>query len=374
MSTISPDAVEAVDLSIFDRTAEQLRSLALTDAATRIPEWTPREGNVEVTLIDSFALVIAELIFTINRVPRAVLFDVLGLLDIVKDPGAQATTTVQFNLSDNAGHIVPIGTRVRLDVQGGAIVFELTADAVAAPTQTTATAAAVAQIVGATPNGIAAGTALAMVDQIFFVDTAEIDSTIQDGRDPEDDAAYAARAAQRLAEFSSVTVLNSQFTARALENPAVHRALTIDTYDGSGGPPYTNGGHVTVVVYGQGGNLSAPEKAELLADLQDRVVAGVIVHLIDPMLTSVAVTATVAIQDGFVEADVLQAVEDALTAYLSPSDWDWAATVRRFELISVIDQVAGVDYVATLTVPAADVTLAGDGPLPTPGTMTIGAV
>lgn len=374
MSTISPDAVAPVDLRIFDRTPEQLRTLALTDAATRSPDWIPREGNLEVTLIDSFALVIAELIYTINRLPLALRDQILSLLDITRDPGAAATATVQFNLSDDAGHTVPAGTRVRLDLQGGSVVFATTADAVALPTETTATAPATATTFGATPNGVVATTPVAMVDQVFFVDTAEIDSTVQDGRDPEDDLTYQTRAIQALADLSSVLVLGPQFTAAALLDPAVARALTIDTYDGAGGPPYTDGGHVTVVVYGQGGNLSSDDKTALQAALEAKVVAGVIVHLIDPTLTSVDVTTTVHVLAGFVEADVVSDVEDALTAYLSPASWPWAATVRRNELISLIDQVPGVDYVASLTLPAADVTLAGDGPLPTPGDFDVSAV
>lgn len=373
MSTISPDAVAPVDLTIFDRDAEALRTLALTDAATRLPEWTPREGNLEVTLLDSFALVISELIWTINRLPSAVRNNILALLDIVPDPGAPATTTIQFNLSDADGHTVPAGTRVRLDVQGAAIVFALDADTVALPTETTATGAATATTFGADPNGILAGTTVAPIDQVFFVDSAEIASTIQDGRDPEDDAAYTARAVQRLARLSDVLVLGPQFTAAALEFPAVHRALTIDSYDGTGGPPYTDGGHVTLVLYGQAGNLSIDDKAEVLADLQARVVAGVLIHILDPTITTVDVTATVHILDGFVEADVLADVDTALRAYLSPGEWDWAATVRRNELISLIDQVAGVDYVATLTVPPADVTLSGDGPLAGAGTIGVTA-
>lgn len=371
MSIISPDAVAPVDLTLFDRSAEDLRTLGLTDAAARLPEWTPREGNVEVVLLDAMALIISELIYATNRIPTAVRDSILTLLGVTRDPGAPATVDVTFNLADTTGHTIPTGTRVRLDTQGTSWVFALDVDAVAVPGENTATAAATATIVGSTPNGVASGTALAPVDQPFYVDSAVTATTVASGRDPEDQAAFEARALQVLALLSQVLVTADQFTAAALTNPAVQRALTIETYDGAGGPPYTDSGHVTVVVRGPSGNVSSPDKAALAADLQGRVVAGVIVHVIDPTITSVAVTASVAIRTGFVEADVLAAVEAALGDYLSPSTWPWEGVVRRNELISLIDGVAGVDYVASLTVPASDLTLSGDGPLANAGTLTI---
>jgi len=373
VSDISPDALPSAELLLYDRSPEELRTLALAHAQTLMPEANFREASVETNMVDAHALVFSEVVFAINRVPKAVLEDVLTLLDITRDAGAPATTTVLFNLADDDGHTIPAGTRVRLDISGEAWVFALDVDAVAAPTETTATAAATAEVVGATPNGIAAGTAVIPVDQLFFVDSAEIDSEIAAGRDPESDLAWTTRAGQALRQLSQVLVLNGQFTAASLLDPAVFRAFTIDTYDGTGGPPYTDPGHVTVVARGVAGNLSAPQKAALEASLEAKVVAGVDVHIIDPTITSVAVTATVGIKTGFVEADVLAAVETALQGYLSPDTWDWGGTVRRNELISLIDQVSGVDYVATLTAPAADVALSGDGPLADAGALDIQA-
>ena len=60
-----------------------------------------------------------------------------------------------------------------------------------------------------------------------------------------------------------------------------------------------------------------------------------------------------------------------LEEYLSVYNWSWAETVRLNDLISVIDQVEGVAYVATVAEPATDVTLSGDDALVSPGTFDV---
>jgi uncharacterized phage protein gp47/JayE len=137
--------------------------------------------------------------------------------------------------------------------------------------------------------------------------------------------------------------------------------------------PGEDPGNVTVVVRGLSGNLTAPQKATLKADLEARANANLVVSVKDPTVTTVAVTTQVAVLDGYIEQTVLDAVDARLTDYLSPLTWAWGGVVRKNELISVIDQVDGVDYVSTLTLPAADVNI-GEGNLADAGTITVTAV
>ncbi len=74
---------------------------------------------------------------------------------------------------------------------------------------------------------------------------------------------------------------------------------------------------------------------------------------------------------GYTSTAVISAVETRLNEYLSVYNWDWAGTVRRNELISIIDQVPGVDYVAALTSPASDITLSGVDTLVSAGTLDV---
>ena len=64
------------------------------------------------------------------------------------------------------------------------------------------------------------------------------------------------------------------------------------------------------------------------------------------------------------------AITAALSAYLSPAQWDWSGSVRRNKLIQVVSGVPGVDYVETLT-PAADVVVAGVAPIVQGGAVVV---
>jgi phage-related baseplate assembly protein len=84
-----------------------------------------------------------------------------------------------------------------------------------------------------------------------------------------------------------------------------------------------------------------------------------VVNIIDPTITTVDVTATIKVLDTYNTDDVIAAVEAALQNYLTPATWSWASVLRYNELIALISNVPGVDYVADLSQPSADVTLPG---------------
>lgn len=112
------------------------------------------------------------------------------------------------------------------------------------------------------------------------------------------------------------------------------------------------------------------------------------VYVIDPTYTTIHVTFTVTIYDGFVPADVVAAAEAAVAAYLSPAAWGLPRTgdrfiwlqktyVRYLELATVLNNTEGVDEVTALqlgveggALSTADVILSGAAPLPQPGTIT----
>jgi hypothetical protein len=85
------------------------------------------------------------------------------------------------------------------------------------------------------------------------------------------------------------------------------------------------------------------------------------------------VTATVRALAGYTAGDVTANVTSALDACLSPDTWPWSATVRRTDLIALIENAEGVDYLLAghPTVPAGDVTLTGAAPLADLGTVAL---
>lgn len=369
----SPDVTPYLDLSLFDKDPQDIYDAAVLELATNLPAWVPREGNIEVLILEALSLEVAESIFAINRLPSGIMEVLLRLFGITRDSGAAPVASLEFTMVDDTGYTIPAGTQARLALPGGLspVIFTTSMDLVIAPLSTTGTVDAVGDRFTDDANGTAAATALDLLDSVVAVDSVVFDSMTTNGRDPESTQDYFSRAVTRFSRLTDTLVLPTDFSAYALEQPGVERAQAFDNWDGSGGSPGDDPGHITVAVYGDGAVLTGGEKTALEAAMEEICEANLDVHIIDPTITTQAVTATLKAKTGYVLADVQTAVEDALTAYLDPMTWPWSDTIRFYELISVMDQVAGVDYVVSLTVPAADVPLSGIATLADAGVLTI---
>lgn len=368
----SPDAAVFTGLTIYDRNPRDLVDVALADAVTKLPGWVPQEGNTEVTLIEALALLVAEMVYAINRLPAEVTLVLLQLFGVTRSDGVAPTSTVTFTLSDTLGHTIPAGTTIRVDPGGSAdpVTFTTDADLVIGSGDDEGTVAVTGTVATTDANGLPAGTPATITSALFFTESAEFATDIGGGVAPESDEAWLDRGVQRFARLSDTLVVPARFTAAALEDDRVLRAYTLDNHNGV----TSEVGHVAVAVAAAGGvALSAPIKAELEATFEAQSAAMLDVHVIDPTVTTVNVTATVHRLAGFTDAEVEANVEAALTAYLNPDTWEWGATVRRNDLIALIESTAGVDYLDAghPTTPAADVALTGVAPLADVGTLTI---
>lgn len=370
----SPDVRQYVDLTLFDRDEQDIFSNALADAQYKLADWIPREGNTEVVLLEALALEVAELVFAVNRVPGAVTEVLLRLFGLERDTGAPATATVIFTLADTLGHEVPAGTRLRLDMGAGNLVDFTTDVGVAVPPgQLTGSVLITAVDNGTLAHGATVGVALEILDAISFVETVALTSVPANGRDEETGDAFLTRGVGALSRLVTTLVLPTHFTSYALTKPYVYRATTLDNYDpGQAGAVGTHPGHVTVAVAGPaGGIVATADKNALLAEMEAAALANLAVHIADPTVTNVNVTATVKGLSGYTAATVQANVTAVLDEYLNPDTWPWSATVRYNELIARIDRAEGVDYVVSVAAPAADVALTGVAPLANLGTATI---
>jgi uncharacterized phage protein gp47/JayE len=372
------DFAQYVDLSLYDVTVDELVNRALLDAATKLPDWTPREGHTEVVLTEALSLVVAELVYAINRIPPLTLEALLGLYGVVRDVGEQATGVVEVTASDTFGHTIPEGTALRASngETGEEVEFTTTDVLVISPGDATGTVAIIAAETGVAGNGFTVGTLLELIDAVAFIDQVEITTATSGGTELESDSDFYDRGALLLSRLTTTLVLADHFTAAALEHTAVGRANTYDLYDGVGASVGADVGHVTVVVTDDNGAvLDAGTKTEIETDLEAKAVAGLNVHVIDPTYTTVDIDVDIKVLPGFDAAEVTAAVEEALAGYLSPATWEWGTTVYVYELVSLIDQVEGVDRPATFTDPVADVTLSGDaGQLAEAGTIVVNVV
>lgn len=290
----SPDARAYIDLTILDKDPQTLYEDAETQLQTELPEWVPREGNTEVLLLEAMAAQVAEAVYAINRLPDGIMEALLLLFGIERDSGTPPVANIQFTVVNSLGYTIPAGSEVRLDLSGGLepILFTTNIDLVIPNGSTTGSVLATGDRFTADANNIPANTALEVLESIIYIESAKLVSITTGGTDPEDDAEYFSRGASRFSRLSETLVLPKHFTAYVLENPSVARATTLDNWDGSGGAPGDDPGHVTVAVYGNGTTLSTGVKNALQAEMEALATVNLQVHVIDPTITNIAVTAT----------------------------------------------------------------------------------
>jgi hypothetical protein len=305
---------------------------------------------------------------------------------LLVERAAQGTTT--WTLSGvAAGDVIEAGTPL---AQGG-VVFEVAATVELTPGQTMAAGVPVtATSEGEAGNDITG--ALELQRTLPFVVSVVLDAPTMLGRDREDRDAYRQRLAGRVAHLGRPT-LPADFADRARDHPSAHRVLALDNYVPAGVPNPGDPARtdveraITLVPVDEAGDgLPQGARDEISAALEAEREPNWIVSVIEPAYTTINVTATVILWDGYEPAEALEQAEQAVAAKLDPATWGtppnattpvWDAepVVRRDEISAVLnsDQVPAVKYVQSVLLNGAnaDVTLPSPAGLPRPGTMTV---
>lgn len=360
----NPDITPYTELAIYDKNPQDIVDAALITLQSRLPEWVPAPTNLEMALLEAFALEVAEAIFSINRLPGVMIEILLKLYGIEKDAGQPPSNTLTFTMADNSGYTIPAGTEVSMPISDTeSVSFFTDSVLVIAPSSTTGTIGATAVENLTTANGVVSTTVCQLISPVQSVDSVVTASTTANGVAPESMTDWLTRGVQRLQRLSDTLVLPDHFAQSALEQTYVVRANGVDNFnsDLGTGVPGDHPGHITVVVYGSGAVVSSPNKTALQALLSSQAIANLGVHITDPTITSVPVTATVKKIASYDTTTVQNAIISAVQVYLSPDSWQWSGTVRVNELIALISTVEGVDYVTTLTAPAANVVISATG-------------
>lgn len=356
--------VNYTDLALYDSDPVALFKRALDDVQMKFPEWVPREGNLEVVLLEAFATVVAETVYAANRAPAAIMVELLQLYGLTRDAGDFPLATLRFTLADNGQErSVPIMTRVLVtNADGESMLFGTNADFSLAPGVTTGTVPAVGDDYSDAFNGQAL--TVELLDAVSYVDKVELVGPVVDGRDPEDLQSYLDRGAALLSRLTTTLVRDDQFATAAMEDPLVSRAIALDLYDPGQVPPDNRPGHITVAVLGADGELlTVEQKAALEQRLEDQAVAILQIHVVDVSVNVVDVDVDVEPVSGWTATDVRTSVIRTLEDYLNPLTWSFGNVVYYNELISVVDHAPGVQRVINIAAPAGDVALAGLGPV-----------
>jgi uncharacterized phage protein gp47/JayE len=381
LSRAPADLGAYVDLRIFDVPSQELVDAMITMYGISNPGWVAREGNTEILLMEAIALAVAENVATINRLPGAVVEAILQLAGVTKDFGAPATVTATLTVADGLGYTIPTGTRFYLQLANGTTVvfLAMAPDTQIAPGNTSATVNLISQINTAAANGVAAGARLVLADQLNMIQSIVLASTVAGGRDPETDPEWRDRGVARLQRLSDALVVPQQFNAFIDEDPRIGRVMTIDLWDGSVGSPTapgTNPGHITCAVLDPTGlPLAAGDLTDLENQAEVKAAAMLDVHVVNATLDTTNVVVSYQITAGYTAATVAANVVATVRDYLNPLTWVAGAPVRHNELVSVIDQVPGVDYVTSVMLNGSFLDLTASSPraLPQAGLVDAGA-
>jgi uncharacterized phage protein gp47/JayE len=211
-----------------------------------------------------------------------------------------------------------------------------------------------------------------VLDSIPYAVSVALSGLLTGGADPETDAAYIQRASTRLARVTSSLVVPEHFVAYALENPAIKRAKVYDQWDGVPSLVTTDLGYVTIAVYGSQAQVAAGVRTALAAEMNERAATMITPVIIEADIETINIAGTVVALAGFDTNAVRDACVAAVRAYVNTDTWEWDASLVDTEIISVLDDVPGVDYVSSGTVtPSGTTTIGTPAGLATAGTVTI---
>lgn len=355
----------AIDLTVDDRDPQAIFDAMLGTFQTLAPTARVPNGSLPAILFEAFATGIADLIYAANRISPVTIEGVLTLRGVPRFAGAPATGAALLTL--NAAHDLTVTVGQRLEDPTTGLLLEVT-------TSTTVTASTTITVPlrtvtpGAAGNAIPAGAALNVRDAIPYVASATVSTAFTGGADAEDDAAWLDRCSAVQARVTSSLVLPEHFTAYCVEDVRVNRATAIDLYQ-PGGTVGLDAGHVTEYVYGYSAQLSTEIREELRAAMHAISSSLVTIHVEPASLVTQAVTYEVTALAGYDPGDLETTIDAALTAWMNPNDWAWGEDVRQTDIIALLADIPGVDFVDAVTAPAGTTALAAHQ-LATIGTIT----
>lgn len=367
------DTPELENLRLLNYGTEfDLADAAVSYAKTLMPQWTPRQGNTEMVLIQALALMLGPETLAVNIMPYRMLEQLMMLYGVHRSPGLPAKGRMKILVTPSSPiQIIPAGTRFRMPVgASGLSVDVLTDDELQIITSDTleGSVSVTAAREGSDTNGTPAGTVATIVDNLPFIEMAELDQPLEDGADVEGDSRYYGRATAVLGRLTSTLVLPEHFSFAALGRADVGRAITFNLYDPNT-PGTPQAGHVTVAVADLDGlPLPAPDMENIRQDLSAKALASLTIHVIPPTVTTVDVAVTVRAVPGYTVAEVSASVAAALENWLDPANWRWESTVTKFGIVGVASQAAGV---LEVTAAPDDIALPGKAPLAQAGTITV---
>ena len=191
----SPDFSTYVDLTPFDSTVSNILEEGIEQARTLLPQWTPRAGQTETTMMEAIAYQTSNLVNAANRLPGSTVETLLKLFGVTRSNGVKSTATITINFTDTAGYTIPASTAFAHYASDGSVyVYLLDADAEVASGANQLTLQEItAQEVGALYNTPSNGATLQVLSTIPYISSIVFDAKPSGGLDAETDSEYFTR-------------------------------------------------------------------------------------------------------------------------------------------------------------------------------------
>jgi hypothetical protein len=388
----SPDARPYLDLTLFDVGSSDIFMDALERARQELPEWEPREGQIELVLLEALAFEIYQTISAINRLPNSMTEILLKLFGIERQSGIYPAAEVLITAYDgDETRVVPAGTRMFYsDNTGTLLVFQTNEDVTLNDGLVDGKATGAVAITGTnaaeTYNGLSIGTSLTLLSPTAFIASIVLTQAVSDGATAETDSDYFNRGMLRLNRLTEALVRPEQFNNYVLEQFGdVKRAFAVDNMaitvvDDEIVEVPDSAGHVAIYVLAADGALVSEAMADDIHDsVQDLAQVNLEIHVTDAVRPEVDVVAEVAVSLGYSSLAVQAACEAAITEFFNPNTSEFRTRIRLFQLATLLDNVPGVEYVSSISLtgnsPATndgdDVVCDSPGTLFAEGTVTI---
>ena len=223
---------------------------ALSNIASNLPGWVPREGNLEVLLLEQFAQMIAEANDVASNVPDTI-FEYFGsLIGITPNAGAAATITTTWSLVSSAsspGYTIPAGTIAGFFYGGAAYQFQTLNDTTIAAGYSTADITMQAVESGSIYNiqnisgfnplttYLELTTPNPTISNIIITGTYATNTTLTLGVDPETTVDFLNRLTNELQLLAPRPITPSDYALFSQSYNGVYRAFAFDGFN-----PYTN--------------------------------------------------------------------------------------------------------------------------------------
>lgn len=109
-------------------------------------------------------------------------------------------------------------------------------------------------------------------------------------------------------------------------------------------------GYIVIFLSDENGDsLSSADMTTISNDVVAKTVAGLTIGITAPIIVDITATVTIRTETGYSVLVVQDAVDAYITELLSPAGWDWSSRIRKNQVIARITDIAGVDYVSSLT-------------------------